>query len=42
MASSQSSPRISRSPPVAAYPSYADYQAKTDRDIPVFLVERRD
>ena len=27
---------------VAAYPSYADYQAKTDRDIPVFLVERRD
>ena len=27
---------------VAAYPSYADYQAKTDREIPVFLVERRD
>jgi deazaflavin-dependent oxidoreductase (nitroreductase family) len=27
---------------VAAYPSYADYQRKTDRQIPVFLVERRD
>jgi F420H(2)-dependent quinone reductase len=26
---------------VAAYPTYAKYQAKTDRDIPVFLVERR-
>jgi deazaflavin-dependent oxidoreductase (nitroreductase family) len=26
---------------VAAYPSYADYQEKTDRQIPVFLVERR-
>src|SRR3954453_7977065 len=26
---------------VAAYPSYADYQKKTDRQIPVFLVERR-
>jgi deazaflavin-dependent oxidoreductase (nitroreductase family) len=26
---------------VQAYPSYADYQAKTDRLIPVFLVERR-
>ena len=25
---------------VAAYPSYADYQQKTDRLIPVFLVER--
>jgi deazaflavin-dependent oxidoreductase (nitroreductase family) len=25
---------------VAAYPSYADYQTKTDREIPVFLVER--
>ena len=25
---------------VAAYPSYADYQERTDRDIPVFLVER--
>jgi deazaflavin-dependent oxidoreductase (nitroreductase family) len=24
---------------VAAYPSYADYQAKTDREIPVFLLE---
>ena len=22
---------------VAAYPPYADYQAKTDREIPVFL-----
>jgi deazaflavin-dependent oxidoreductase (nitroreductase family) len=26
---------------VAAYPSYADYQKKTDRQIPLFLVERR-
>ena len=26
---------------VAAYPSYADYQIKTDRLIPVFLAERR-
>ncbi len=26
---------------VAAYPDYADYQKKTDREIPVFLVERR-
>src|SRR3712207_6616010 len=26
---------------VAAYPSYADYQEKTDREIPVFLFERR-
>jgi deazaflavin-dependent oxidoreductase (nitroreductase family) len=26
---------------VAAYPSYADYQTKTDRRIPIFLVERR-
>jgi len=25
---------------VAAYPSYADYQERTDREIPVFLVER--
>ena len=25
---------------VAAYPSYADYQERTDRDIPVFLVEK--
>ena len=25
---------------VAAYPSYADYQERTDRDIPVFLVAR--
>ena len=25
---------------VAAYPSYADYQEKTDRLIPIFLVER--
>jgi deazaflavin-dependent oxidoreductase (nitroreductase family) len=24
---------------VAAYPPYADYQAKTDRDIPVFVLE---
>jgi F420H(2)-dependent quinone reductase len=27
---------------VAAYPSYADYQRNTDRQIPVFVVERRD
>jgi deazaflavin-dependent oxidoreductase (nitroreductase family) len=27
---------------VAAYPSYADYQTKTDRLIPVLLAERRD
>jgi F420H(2)-dependent quinone reductase len=26
---------------VAAYPSYADYQKKADRRIPIFLVERR-
>lgn len=26
---------------VAAYPAYADYQEKTDREIPVFLFERR-
>ena len=26
---------------VAAFPDYADYQKKTDREIPVFLVERR-
>src|SRR5919205_2996833 len=26
---------------VAAYPSYAEYQEKTDREIPVFVVERR-
>jgi len=25
---------------VAVYPDYADYQAKTDREIPVFVVER--
>ena len=25
---------------VAAFPNYADYQKKTDRQIPVFLVER--
>jgi F420H(2)-dependent quinone reductase len=25
---------------VAAIPNYADYQEKTDRQIPVFLVER--
>jgi deazaflavin-dependent oxidoreductase (nitroreductase family) len=24
---------------VAAYPDYADYQKKTDRQIPVFVVE---
>ena len=27
---------------VAAYPPYSDYQAKTDRKIPVFLATRRD
>ncbi len=27
---------------VAAYPPYADYQAKTEREIPVFVVSRRD
>jgi F420H(2)-dependent quinone reductase len=26
---------------VAAYPSYADYQVNTDREIPVFVVERK-
>ena len=26
---------------VAAFPPYAEYQKKTDREIPVFLVERR-
>ena len=26
---------------VEAYPEYAEYQKKTDREIPVFLVERR-
>jgi len=26
---------------VAAYPDYADYQERTDREIPVFLFERR-
>jgi F420H(2)-dependent quinone reductase len=26
---------------VAAYPDYAEYQTKTDRPIPVFVVERR-
>jgi deazaflavin-dependent oxidoreductase (nitroreductase family) len=26
---------------VAVYPSYADYQERTDRLIPIFLVERR-
>ena len=25
---------------VAAYPDYADYQVKTDRQIPVFVLER--
>lgn len=25
---------------VAAYPAYAEYQARTDREIPVFVVER--
>ena len=24
---------------VTAYPDYADYQEKTDRDIPVFVLE---
>lgn len=27
---------------VAAFPDYADYQRKTDREIPVFVVERID
>lgn len=27
---------------VAAYPDYADYQTKTDRQIPVFVLERTD
>ena len=27
---------------VAAFPNYADYQKRTDRQIPVFVVERRD
>jgi len=27
---------------VAAYPDYADYQEKTDREIPVFVLERKD
>jgi len=26
---------------VAAYPPYADYQTKTERQIPVFVLERR-
>jgi deazaflavin-dependent oxidoreductase (nitroreductase family) len=26
---------------VAAFPDYADYQRKTDRRIPIFVVERR-
>jgi F420H(2)-dependent quinone reductase len=26
---------------VAAFPDYADYQKKTDRQIPIFLIERR-
>jgi len=26
---------------VAAYPAYAEYQKKTDREIPVFVAERR-
>ena len=26
---------------VAVYPPYADYQKKTERQIPVFLLERR-
>ena len=26
---------------VAAFPPYADYQRKTDREIPVLVVERR-
>ena len=25
---------------VAAYPDYADYQTKTDRKIPLFVLER--
>jgi deazaflavin-dependent oxidoreductase (nitroreductase family) len=27
---------------VEAYPDYAEYQKKTDRQIPVFVLERRD
>ncbi|CAM5298335.1 Deazaflavin-dependent oxidoreductase (Nitroreductase family) OS=Streptomyces griseomycini OX=66895 GN=FHS37_005511 PE=3 SV=1 [Streptomyces griseomycini] len=27
---------------VAAYPPYADYQEKTDREIPVFVLEPAD
>jgi deazaflavin-dependent oxidoreductase (nitroreductase family) len=27
---------------VAAYPPYAEYQTKTEREIPVFVAERRD
>ncbi len=27
---------------VAAYPDYADYQTRTDREIPVFVLERAD
>ena len=27
---------------VAAYPPYADYQKRTDREIPVFLLEKQD
>jgi len=27
---------------VAAYPPYADYQARTEREIPVFVLERMD
>jgi deazaflavin-dependent oxidoreductase (nitroreductase family) len=27
---------------VAAYPPYAEYQLKTDRQIPILLAERRD
>jgi deazaflavin-dependent oxidoreductase (nitroreductase family) len=27
---------------VAAFPPYADYQEKTDREIPVFVLERRE
>ena len=27
---------------VEAYPPYADYQAKTEREIPVFVLEPRD
>ena len=26
---------------VAAFPDYADYQTRTERRIPIFLVERR-